>query len=109
MGVQIPVVRRLQSSMMDGFRFACIAIASTEGVTFSTSAIAELFDMMDRAELSENVSADELLDAQLALVRLVHEAAITAQSEGELYISPSILRDVRRKLCPLPPWIQPPC
>ena len=109
MGVLVPAVPRLRSAMLDGFRFACIALAATEGVSFATDALTQLFELLDRAELSENMSAEDLLAAQIALVRIVHEAAVTAQSRGQPEISASTFRGILAALCPLPPWIQRPC
>lgn len=109
MGVLVPVVPRIRSAMLDGFRFTCIALAATEGVSFATDALGRLFELLDRAELGEDMSAAELLAAQIALVRIVHEAAVTAQSRGQPEISASVLGGVIAALCPLPPWIQRPC
>lgn len=109
MGVLIPAVAPQRNSMLDGFRFTCIALAATEGVSFSTEALGQLFQWLDAADLRDKVSAGQMLEAQVAIVHLVHEAAITAQRQGESEISASILWEIRSRLCPLPPWIQPPC
>jgi hypothetical protein len=98
-----------ESAMREGFRLMVVGVAATEQVTLSTEGIALLFGWLDDSGINDDSDAEKLLEAQVALVRIVHDAALAAQEQGDTEVSASIIKTIRRRLCPLPPWIQPPC
>lgn len=98
-----------QNVMRDGFRQIVVGVAATEQVTLSTGALGILFEWLDNSGVDENAGTDELLEMQLKLVRIVHSAAVEAQTTGDTEVSESVVKTIRRQLCPLPPWIQHPC
>jgi len=101
------------NTLEQGFRLLAASAAMSYGYGFSPQSQWLLNEMIREGVTSLRASGEPtpmvIKKAQDDLILFVFDLVIEAQQSQSQEIQENIVEKIKKKLCPLPPWLKAPC